>query len=467
MQSFKSTIAAAALLVISLGLYHISSTSQAPMPSENLMLQIDDGSQPLMTSSGNSQTVASRLPELPKLPVLQPPALSGSAMSGPALTSNASTNTNPELAIGLSAPRQPPTTPRIEPGPSLLSPSNEFSPSQNQIKNNVPPRSDFASTRLDDDQLLEVLEDQFESGGQPSLSSPAPNADPASSGFSAQQIGFTNSSVNATASNDGPSDFQAAGFGSAIRNASSEPDFLSGPVTATDLNAAWGQVDRLVEQDRFREALTLLSRFNKIENLNGPQRQRLQGWLDGLAGKVIYSKEHHFAGRPYVTQPGDTLETLSSTWSVPTQLIYNINRDKFGMNQSLAPGTELKVVKGPFDAELDLGSDTLTLYLKNLYAGQFPVRVGVSGDIKPGSHSVVAKAEQGFTWRDATGTDYPPESPQNGYGPYWMGLTGSLCLHAIKDSDSAGHRGCIGLSESDAKDVFGILSKTSAVKIVR
>ena len=396
MQSFKSTVAAAALLVISLGLYHISSTSQAPMPSENLMLQIDDGSQPLISTSGGSPSVASRLPELPKLPALQSPAM-------PSLSLAANSNTNADLAAGLTPPIQQTTTPRIDSGPALLPPTDEFSSGSNQIKTSNQPRSDFASARLDDDQLLEVLEDQFESGGQPSLSSRLSNADLAASDFPAQQIGFTNSSVNAPASNNISSDFQASG---PIRNASSEPDFTSGPVTASDLNAAWGQVDRLVEQDQFREALTLLSRFNKVDNLNGPQRQRLQGWLDGLAGKVIYSNEHHFAGRPYTTRAGDTIETLAATWNVPTQLIYNINRDKFGANQSLAPGTELKVVKGPFDAELDLGSDTLTLYLKNLYAGQFPVRIGVSGDIKPGDHTVVAKAERGFTWRDATGTGH-------------------------------------------------------------
>ena len=124
------------------------------------------------------------------------------------------------------------------------------------------------------------------------------------------------------------------------------------------------------------------------------------------------------------------------------------------------------MINGPFHAEVDMSSQTLTLYLKNLYAGRFPVKLGISGNPRPGDYNVVAKSVHGHTWRDADGNDFPPESPQNGYGPYWIGMTGSLCIHAVPEDEISGHSGCVGMSEKDAKDIFGILANRSKVKVV-
>jgi len=79
----------------------------------------------------------------------------------------------------------------------------------------------------------------------------------------------------------------------------------------------------------------------------------------------------------------------------------------------------------------------------------------------------LAKSIVGHSWRDAAGNEYPPSSPQNGYGPNWIGLSGSLCIHQIDADVTGAHTGCIGLSAKDSKDVFGILSKNSSIKIVR
>ena len=245
------------------------------------------------------------------------------------------------------------------------------------------------------------------------------------------------------------------------------PAEITGNKTLGSINQAWVTVEKMVDDKNFRGALGLLTRYYRSDDLSEAQRIKLNDWLDALAGKVIYSSEHHFTTTSYKMKAGETLSDIANRWQVPAQVVYNINRKQIGNEPNVVAGTELKMINGPFHAEVDMSSNTLTLFLKNLYAGRFPVKLGISGNPRPGDYNVVAKSVHGHTWRDADGNDFPPESPENGYGPYWIGMTGSLCIHAISADEISGHAGCVGLSEKDAKDIFGILAYRSKVKVVQ
>lgn len=234
-----------------------------------------------------------------------------------------------------------------------------------------------------------------------------------------------------------------------------------------NLSAAWAKVDQLISEDDLQSAHRLLSRFYHSNEATGPQRQRLIGWLDALAGKVIFSDEHLVTGTPYIVKPNESLTDIGQQWNVPGQLVYNINRNNIPNPLLISPGTQLKSVKGPFRAEIDLQNKIMTLFLGDLYAGRYPIYVGISGTPSPGDFSVVEKSENGHAWRDAAGNVYDPDSSQNGYGRNWIGLTGKLCIHAVSDTTRDGHHGCIGLSDSDAKDVFAILAMGSKISIIR
>lgn len=251
-------------------------------------------------------------------------------------------------------------------------------------------------------------------------------------------------------------------FEPAVMNADREPEF-----SELNYQSVWPQIDKLVAEHDYRTAHQLLSRFYDSDDLSGPQRQRLIGWLDALAGKVIFSSEHHLVQQPYTVGMNESLTDVGQRWGVPAQLVYNVNQNSIPNPLVLTPGTQLKSVQGPFRAEIDLNQKVMTLFLGDLYAGRYPVRIGISGATSPGDFDVMVKSEEGHNWRDAEGNDYPPGSQQNGYGRYWIGLTGSLCIHAISESTGDGHHGCIGLSENDAKDVFAILGKGSTLSIVR
>lgn len=292
---------------------------------------------------------------------------------------------------------------------------------------------------------------QFQLASQPD--SPA---DSSQFQFASQPIPSGDSSFNRLAADSRSSDADSNVFQASTEPANTELSF----------EAAWDRVDQLVEAKDFTGALGLLSQYYRHENISGPQRERLNGWLDALAGKVIFSTEHHLEGQPF-TVGNESLTDISSRWGVPAQLIYNINKSKIANPAFVDSGTELKVVRGPFNVEVDMSDSMMTLFLGDLYAGRYPVKIGISGSPKPGEYRVLAKSTAGHSWRDAAGNEYPPSSPQNGYGPNWIGLSGSLCIHGIKDGVTGNHAGCLGLSAKDSKDVFGILSKSSTVKIMQ
>ncbi len=283
--------------------------------------------------------------------------------------------------------------------------------------------------------------------------------------FEAQPIELTNNAENRLVSEQSP-----LGMDLNVQNV--QQANLDPSATAFDnsklanIEQAWVMVEKMVDEKNFRGALSLLTRYYRNDDLNADQRTKLNDWLDALAGKVIYSSEHHFKTTSYKMKPGETLSDIANRWQVPAQVVYNINRKQIGNKPNVVAGTELKMINGPFHAEVDMSSQTLTLFLKNLYAGRFPVKLGISGNPRPGDYNVVAKSVHGHTWRDADGNDFPPESPENGYGPYWIGMTGSLCIHTVSQDEISGHSGCIGLSEKDAKDIFGILANRSKVKVV-
>ena len=468
MQSLKSTAFAVTLLAISFGLYCVSSNN-SPAPESEIgdLVQIDSslstsqsGSMMLPSAELNHQPApiqistevapainprTSPVSSSPELPKLQIPALSSPPQLSNAASTLPPTNIKPSEPLKLPALSQTP----IEPPVQLQSPQTE--PIKLPEISLRQPVSTSPATR--DEGLIDAL--------QTAVTTPAtvgtPNANDNS--FNSQATAVAPSTEEEVyRSRNATADLSMPGF-------ESEPA-MSTPAP-TSIGGVWSEVDRLVAADEYRKALGALSKHYGREGLTGPQQQRLQGWLDALAGKVIYSTEHHFVRKPYIVQRGETLESISRQLKIPAEVVYNINKAQFGVSNEVTPGMELKVVNGPFHAEVDLDSKMITLFVKNLYAGRFPVAVGISGNPGEGNYKVMVKSPKGYTWRDATGKEYPPESPGNGYGPYWIGLSGSLCIHAVPSGTPHGHRGCIGLSEKDAKDIFGILSKESQISIVK
>ena len=486
MHSLKNTIIAVGLLGLSFLFYQASSTNKSDqtdlIPALEITEGVEDSGQLSANDSAAGGSALGRLPNV-EMPDFGKPGQTGSDLA-PHTAVNEATSGFPGNDVGTGFPVNSfsgstskngkannldggfPDLPFEQPAPRSgnLSPPPIASTNQPISEKTLPPASpsNFQRQPLDniarDKGLINSLKNQnLQNNSFASENSEDADSYPKTP-FASQPIPSSDSSFNQTAADrdsGGSSQFEG------VVRADSEPDFAS-----LTFQAAWPQVDKFVAEENYQSALRLLSRYYRSTQLTGPQRQRLIGWLDALAGKVIFSAEHHLQSTPY-TVSNESLEDIGKRWQVPAQLIFNINQTNIPVISAIAPGTPLKSVQGPFDAEIDLNKKIMTLFLNDLYAGRFPIQVGISGSPRPGEFQVLVKSPMGHNWRDSEGNEYSPGTPENGYGPNWIGLSGSLCIHAVPDSTTDGHHGCIGLNEKDAEDVFAILAEGSTVTITR
>jgi lipoprotein-anchoring transpeptidase ErfK/SrfK len=209
-----------------------------------------------------------------------------------------------------------------------------------------------------------------------------------------------------------------------------------------------------LDQGKFAEVHQTLSLWYDNPELSPEENRLLTDLLDQVAGSVIYSREH-LLERPYVVKSGDTLERIARAYGVPWQLLAKIN----GIRQpdGLEPGRELKVVRGPFDAVIDLEEHELTLKLGGLYAGRFPIGVGRNQADLEGIYFVQDKILQS-------------DAAASPLGQYWIKLDDRIGIHGTNDPQHVGRNdgpGTICLEQQHIEDVHDILSIGSRVQILR
>lgn len=224
---------------------------------------------------------------------------------------------------------------------------------------------------------------------------------------------------------------------------------------------AWNSAVAQLQKGQWSEALLTLSFFFHDPDLSGEERQRLLDLLDPLAGKVIYSPEHTLEA-PYQVKPGERLETIAEQFRLPVSLMQNING--IANPEALQPGTQLKVLRGPFRAEIDLKRSEMVLFLGKYYAGRFAVSVGNDPAPQASEYQVLAK-EAGREYTGANGIRIPARSADNPYGALYLDLGNRVGIHGSPDTLPPSGLGCLSLSAADVADVYGILSVGSKVTV--
>lgn len=234
-------------------------------------------------------------------------------------------------------------------------------------------------------------------------------------------------------------------------------------LAAYDLKRDMAEVEQLVQTGKFKAALAALTPHYADAGLPDEERRTLLAWLDALAAKVIYSREHLLLPAHQVRK-GEDLYQIARQYNVEYSLLQNINHQDVSDPLVLVPATELKVIPGPFRTTVKLGAGELTMYVGDLYAGRFAFTLGDQPP-QPGSYKVVDKRAQQKTYVGFDGRVIPANDPANPYGGWWISLGGEVAIHGSPLSPAPQTLGCISLSPQDAKDIFSILSLGSEVKI--
>lgn len=239
--------------------------------------------------------------------------------------------------------------------------------------------------------------------------------------------------------------------------------------------AAAGSSDSILpaefaEQLREAEALlaesSLLEAHAKLSQLywKFPEyRQELLPSLEETAATIFTSSDQLF-GEPHFVEYGETLESIGKQYEVPWQYLALLNRVT---PEKLQAGQQLKVVRGPFGAVVDLSSYTLTIHSHGWYVRHYQIGIGRDGKTPIGVFTVKDKLENP-EWYDPDGGVVDADDPDNPLGEYWLGLGDHIGIHGTIDPDSIGKaasRGCIHLGDKDIEEVFSLLSVGSQVKI--
>lgn len=223
-----------------------------------------------------------------------------------------------------------------------------------------------------------------------------------------------------------------------------------------ELAARFGEFMRSVQakldENKLDDALQLLSMAYSIPDLPPAETKQITQLLDQLAGTVIYSRQH-WLEKAHVVGPGETLDQIAQKYNVSRELLARINgiRDP----QNLPPGKELKVVRGPFGAVINLGRSEMTLTLGDRYAGRFPLAVSPEQAPAAGQYAVAKMAAA---------------DPQQNM-PAYLELDGQGSKTALvgypKEATQSDPRIPLGLTCKDFEDVSGILTAGSRIEIRR
>lgn len=241
------------------------------------------------------------------------------------------------------------------------------------------------------------------------------------------------------------------------------PSVESVASTTQRLKAAMEMAAVDIQNNNWPKALRDLSAWYQ-QPLGNEDREHLVGWLDRLAGEVIYSNSHTLAAGHQV-KAGESLATIATRYQMPARLLARINQypDSISDETPLQPGVELKVVPGPFTAEADLPAGQLTLYAGGLYAGRFQFRTGESAPMESLDAAVSFVSQQGIPAQEDQ-RRHEPLAPTNPFGRYCLVVGQTAVLHSPGGNPQGS---CLQFSEQDMLDLMVLLPRGTNVRVIK
>jgi len=177
--------------------------------------------------------------------------------------------------------------------------------------------------------------------------------------------------------------------------------------------------------------------------------------LVSLNEEIIFSKKASPDSVVYVVKKGDTLSKIGRAYDIPYALIKRINDLESDL---IFPGQRLKVIKGPFDAVVELQKYRLTVYLKGNFVKEYPIGIGKAGITPIGKFKVKNKLPNP-AWTKP-GEQMAADDPENPLGERWIGVEADYGIHGTIEPETIGQaasQGCIRMYEADVEEFYDLV----------
>lgn len=447
MNSLKSFFMLLVLVGVGYGVYrtlHLKNPQQVPPGVDTSIpaidLQLGSSSPGVGADHGGMAPKFSSTPSLPAPTTLSPhePRRDNIVNSPLSLSSPTPSLPAPPTSIGFGEPAQ-------------------SAPRGNDLKLDTPANDNPGSSMLPP--LVSTPQPGPELTLPPSTLAPPANTANTANTLTPPAMSGLNAPGNATPSNLPPGATPLAGFNAPSNDPNQAALSPFGPVMK--------ETQQLINENKLSEALTRLTRLYDDPTMSASEQQQVNELLNQLAGVVIYSSKHHLLASPHRINPGETLDVIAKQHNVPWEMLAKIN-GLTAPNQ-LPVGEFLKVVPGPFRAEIDLKKQKLTLFLRDQFAGSFDiVNLGSESQYVPTDFTVQKRALNPTYGNSELKQSYGSGDPHNPLGNFALQLSERMMIHGhgaqVPINDP---RGSIRLTAKDAEDVHDILSEGSQVKIRR
>lgn len=185
------------------------------------------------------------------------------------------------------------------------------------------------------------------------------------------------------------------------------------------------------------------------------EENEIKKTLLSLNQELIFSKKPSPDSVVYVVKKGDTLNKIARDYNIPYELIQSVNDIK---GHLIHPGQRLKIVKGPFDALIELQKFRLTVYLRGNFVKEYPIGIGKAGITPIGKFTVKNKLRDP-AWTKP-GEQMAADDPENPLGERWIGVESDYGIHGTIEPESIGKattEGCIRMYEADVEELFDLI----------
>ena len=169
----------------------------------------------------------------------------------------------------------------------------------------------------------------------------------------------------------------------------------------------------------------------------------------------------------YVVQAGDTLDKIAKQYKVTAELIARVNGLK--SKNMIRVGQNLKVLNGPFHAEILKGQFLMHVYLQDTLVRQFQVGLGDDGSTPSGEWLINSKLVNPTYFSPRGEGVISADDPENPLGERWIGLEGvqgeavgqeRYGIHGTNDPATIGKNeslGCVRMYNEDVGRLYDML----------